>query len=502
MNFKKTLAIMLAALMLLPTFIACDNTGDNETKSPESNPTESSNPETDENGETLFDRTSVEDNLPERDFDGKDFRILTIDSMANQYTFNEDLVGDPLNDAMQKRNEDVENRFDAKIVPVLTGGAEAQDIMIQYAQAQMNDEYEVADLIQYMSWVPLVYNMLLDWHQIPNIDLTKPWWNQQSNSEATTKGQLYRLTGDLARSSLELCYVLVFNTELMDDWGYPEEAIYELVFNGEWTLDKMIEMTSEIYLDDGDNVRNAGDTYGHAQCTTTGTDPWITAVDARIMGKDENGNLTVALGTEKVYSTLEKLVNYFYATEGCYGFTGDSAEAGPSFSNGKIGIMSSALRDVQNYAKLNFKYGLLPYPKYDTAQENYLTAAIDWVSVYTVPVTMAESSYDFIGIMMEALNAESYKTVVPAYLDGALKGRYASDPAVAEIMDIIVESRMFDVGYLYGIYIQRLPYLFRYCIRDNNTDLASKLAENESLIEENIEDLMLFFETGEQVWYY
>jgi len=144
---------------------------------------------------------------------------------------------------------------------------------------------------------------------------------------------------------------------------------------------------------------------------------------------------------------------------------------------------------------------VLPYPKYDTAQKNYVTGAIDQLSVYSLPVTLPLEDYEFVGIMMEALNAESYKTVYPAYFDGALKGRYSTDENMSKVVDLIVEGRMFDLAFMYGQYMERLPYQFRYCFRDNDTDLASRLAANMSRMEEEIEDLMLYYETGEQVWY-
>ncbi len=507
MKLKKTLALILAAQMMLVSLAACTGNGD-ETKAPESKPTETDAP-VDDGDET--DRTSIADNLPERNFGGQDFRILVADdygvgySPSSQYIFDEDTVGDPLNDAIRKRNEDVENRFDIKITTHLTGGMEAQDIMLQYAQAEM-DEYDIADLMQYMSWVPMVYGLALDWMTIPNIDLSKPWWNAQTNDQATVNGKLYRLTGDLSLTSLQYCWALAFNMDLMEDWSHPAEELYQLVFDGEWTIDKMIEITSDIYVDtDKDNTTSIGDTYGHALWTMTGTDPWLLAIDARILDKDDEGNLKVNLGSEKVYITLEKLNNFFYNSKGVYANTAttdEDAKKMPQFDDGQVGITSILLSDCSgSLADLNFEYGLLPYPKYDTAQENYVTTGMDQLSVYCAPIITPEERYDFIGIVMEALTAESYKTVYPAYFDGALKGRYSTDPNMAEVMDIIVEGRRFDLAYLYGIYIDRLPYQFRYCIRDNSTDLASKLAEKEDAINDAIDGLMEFFETGEAIWY-
>ncbi len=505
MTLKKTLAFILATSMLTASLAACGDDTDKETNAPETNAPETKAPT---NDETEFDRTSIADNLPEITFNGQSFRILTSEgnisagsrNAEGQYIYDDELVGDAMNDAIRKRNIDVETRFDVKIATHSTGVQEAQDVMMQYAQAEM-DEYDVADLMQYMSWVPLVYGLSMDWNNIPYIDLSKPWWNKQSNDQATINGKIYRLTGDLSLTSLQYCWALGFNMELLNDWGYKSEDLYQLVFDGEWTIDKMIEITAPIYLDtDKDNVPSVGDTYGYSTWTSAGTDPWLLAIDARIMDKDAEGNLQVTLGTEKVYNTLEKLCNYIYNNEGVFHYANDDPH--PDFKDGKIGMTTVMLSDCSNeFTDLSFNYGILPFPKYDTAQAGYVTTGMDQLSVYNLPINTPEDRYEFIGIMMEVLNAESYKTVYPAYFDGALKGRYSTDANMAEVMDIIVEGRRFDLAYLYGIYINRLPYQFRYCIRDNSTDLASKLAENKASIDDALDLLTEFYQTGEAIWY-
>jgi len=82
---------------------------------------------------------------------------------------------------------------------------------------------------------------------------------------------------------------------------------------------------------------------------------------------------------------------------------------------------------------------------------------------------------------MEALNAESWKTVSLTYYDEAMKGRYSADETTAEIIDLIMESRIFDWGYQVAIFapgLAKIPFVFACQIQDNDVQLASVLAEN------------------------
>jgi arabinogalactan endo-1,4-beta-galactosidase len=55
----------------------------------------------------------------------------------------------------------------------------------------------------------------------------------------------------------------------------------------------------------------------------------------------------------------------------------------------------------------------------------------------------------FVGIIAEALNAQTYKTMVPALYEVALKTRYLRDEESKAILDIILNGSIVDWGYIY-----------------------------------------------------
>ena len=77
---------------------------------------------------------------------------------------------------------------------------------------------------------------------------------------------------------------------------------------------------------------------------------------------------------------------------------------------------------------------------------------------------------EFVGVIAEALNAESWKRVVPAYYDISLKYKGARDEQSVAMLDLIVEGRIFDFGYVYGgtspaFWIQNLLELNMYDVQ-------------------------------------
>ena len=166
------------------------------------------------------------------------------------------------------------------------------------------------------------------------------------------------------------------------------------------------------------------------------------------------------------------------------------------FTNGTLTMLPTTFNACfDNFTDLSFTYGMLPFPKYDTAQEKYLTVPEYDFSVYGVPTTLPFEDYDMVGIIMEALNAESWKTVSPAYYDEALKGRYSADPTTAEVVDLIMNGRVFEWGYQIAQFlVVKVPYLFCYQLRDNNLDLASTLAKGWDDINERVETVLSFYE--------
>lgn len=512
MNFKKALALILAAQMLLTSLAACSDNSSDETKGTETNPTkvetnapETAAPET-EPAETEFDRMSVSDNLPEKNFNGKDFRFMSQDRDAYQ-VYSEDTSGVGLNAAIHDRNAKVEGRFGVKI-SYMSSDILTQDKICQYTNVGEH-VCEAVVHTQEGANTPSIYFAWENWNDIPYLNYDQPWWNKEAIDNYTFGGYTFNLSSDLSLSSMELAWCLPVNADLMKDWGYPIETLYQLVRDGEWTLDKMIEITADKWNDvNGDGQADEGDKFGYGAPVKLSQDhinggvgffggkhvPWVTALGEQTMTKnpDRYDFYEITIDTEKLYGALETLVNFHNNSKGVNMSAGDMA-----FVEGKLGMYAGKFDVFRRYNdQIGFTTGVLPLPKYDKAQEEYLTAPDNLFSMFGTPITLPKEDRELVGIIMEALSAESWKTTMPAYFDESLKGRYSSDEGMAEMVQLIADGREFDYS---GSCAQsfpsegKLPYTFSILIEQNNTDLASVIAQHREHIERSLSELMLFY---------
>ena len=106
-RFSK-LAIFMVLILVLPLIVAC---GDNNTSTTSDN-TSSKAESLSETSESS--RKTIKDNLPDRDFDEKDFVIFC--RSEHEYEFAaEELNNEFINDTIYNRNAEVEERFNVNI---------------------------------------------------------------------------------------------------------------------------------------------------------------------------------------------------------------------------------------------------------------------------------------------------------------------------------------------------------------------------------------------------
>ncbi|MBP3919860.1 MAG: hypothetical protein J6I50_11915 [Clostridia bacterium] len=440
-------------------------------------------------------RQRISDNLPDKDWGGKEFRIVTSEEFdVDKHLWVEEQNGDQCNDAVYKRNEKIESRFNTKIVILPQGtNRDMPTEVFKKAVIAGDDSAELYSYVDYMAYKPVGADCCYDWTEIPHIDLTQPWHNKLANDGATINGKLFTICSDLSVSSMTYTYAIFFNTRLAANYDMDAEYLYGLVKNGEWTIDKFIELTKDLYADNnGDGKKDENDTYGFGYQITNPADVWLTAFDQPLTKVNADGTLSIDYLTEKTDSALQKLRDYQGNSQGFFTYTTQYDEE-KFFANGtlvfspmRFDAAFKALRDMTDV------YSMLPYPKWDTAQENYYTNADDKFQVFSVPVTA--SNTEFVGMIYEALCAESYRSVYPAYYDVALKGKYSSDQTTAEIIDLIMSGRKFDVSFQFGEQLfARLPYLFRDMLLSPNKELASNYATVEKKILKKIDQFYELF---------
>ncbi|MBO5842350.1 MAG: hypothetical protein J6R46_05070, partial [Clostridia bacterium] len=107
------------------------------------------------------------------------------------------------------------------------------------------------------------------------------------------------------------------------------------------------------------------------------------------------------------------------------------------------GYLSGAtdMRDMQD------DFGILPQPKFDEKQEEYLSFVNGAASVACVPKSLSEEQLEITGYMMEVLASSSYYMVTETLYEKVAKSKTARDPESAAMVDVIIRNKVFDFGY-------------------------------------------------------
>jgi hypothetical protein len=135
-------------------------------------------------------------------------------------------------------------------------------------------------------------------------------------------------------------------------------------------------------------------------------------------------------------------------------------------------------------------FGILPYPKYDAVQSSYYSTVGSWHSMFLC-APLSQEDTERTGIILESLAGESHYTVKPAYYDIALKGKYARDEESEEMLDLILSTRTYDIGWYYAIggYNEEIMNLFR----QYKTDFTSMYQKYETKAGKDIDKLNASF---------
>ena len=144
---------------------------------------------------------------------------------------------------------------------------------------------------------------------------------------------------------------------------------------------------------------------------------------------------------------------------------------------------------VSNFRDATFAYGIVPYPMLDEAQGEYLAGYTDRFMI--IPHTCPD--VDYVATIIEAMSAEGYRQVLPAYYETALKGRYTHDSESVQMLEIIREGRIIDFAYIYSNDTACTRALYS-LLKDKKHDYASFYASKEPAAEKRIEDLTAAFE--------
>ena len=95
------------------------------------------------------------------------------------------------------------------------------------------------------------------------------------------------------------------------------------------------------------------------------------------------------------------------------------------------------------------EFGILPMPKFDESQLNYI-AHVNGAAGFVVIPSNAEN-IERTGMLVEALAVSAYEMITPSLYEVIVKTKNVTDVESAEMVDMIIRNRVFDAYYMYGL---------------------------------------------------
>ena len=485
----KRFGMILCTMLLLAAFAGC---GD---KTPASTTASSDNAEqtTAQTGEAL--------GVPETaDYGGAAFNILSAGSVAyNDFDFDEE-SSLALDNAQYKRKRLVEENYKVEIhediKQAYSSGGGPGFMQISTDVSAGDCSYDLALIAGYDVSVLAYSGLLYDLNSVPGIDLSKSWWDQKANESLSVNGVMFFTTGEITCSDNNAAFVILFNKGLLKD--YELENPYTLVYDGEWTMDKFAELCKTVTEDlDQNGTMDANDRFGLLvwDDSVVGI---VNAAGQRCCTINADGNIELTLYNETTISALEKYFSIAYDTQYAYTYQRVSGYDEQALWSGNHGLFwTTWLGIVPRYREMENDFGILPYPKLNTAQTDYYTTVAPYNSQF-ICMPLIQNDVERAGTITEALAYYGKKIVTPAYYDVNLIGQSTRDEESEDMLKIIFDNLVFDIGYYYqiGPYNKELIYM----VREYDTNFASRYDSKKNIAENMLGVINEYYQRAVAAW--
>lgn len=415
------------------------------------------------NGNGAIDNAETEEtrlypNLPDTDLGGFEIHFLARDqstgSFGNIDIFAESENGDPVNDAVYQRNQTLMEKynFTIKYTPT-TDSANTPATVVKTSILANEDIYHVVyDGLTLLS--PLAAEKyLLDFNSLDNIDFTQPWWDEEANNDLSLVNKLYFTYGEHMLGPKSGLYCIFFNKLLADNYNLGD--LYQYVYDDNWNWNTFYELAKGVSQDMNNNGKNdLEDMYGFVTETYNGYTAMIGG-GIKIAEKDSNDIPQLSMNTEKALVGVDNMLKVFGdKTITVYpgDITGTSDVWGEfwrdCFLANQMLFREGAMHDVPSMRNMDADFGILPMPKLFPDQDRYYHTNSVWnAQIMSLPVTISE--LDKVTFIIEAMACESMYLLTPAYYEIQLLTKVSRDNESAGMLDIIFNSKTFDIGAVY-----------------------------------------------------
>ena len=438
---------IISVLLLAGIIISCaDESADLDTEMPEADAAEIlAEPEPE----------ILKPNLPDANYDGYIFNLLVSEWNSDGYwgtyeIYAEEENGDPINDAVFRRNRNIEQQLDINITEV-----RVQDVdgLTRRSVSAGDDAYDCV-LPTLANAANLASNgYLLSMDNLAYIDLSQPWWDQNA-ANLSIGGRLFFSVGDLLVKDKDSMFIVMFNKTVAQDNGI--EDLYNLVRENKWTFEKFHSVMREVSSDlNGDGEMGFDDLLGLASSDFAINVLFYNSGET-VTRKDNDDFPYLTINTERAIRAAERAFEIVTDKSSAILANEMTGIANPwtdginrMFHDNRALFLLAQITFIHRTRTMESDFGILPSPKLDENQDRYYSSINPVVST-CIAVPSSAQDKERTSVIIEALTAESKYTLMPAYYDVTITNKMIRDEESAEMLDLILASRVFDLGFVFN----------------------------------------------------
>ncbi|MCI8388363.1 MAG: hypothetical protein HFE63_07880 [Clostridiales bacterium] len=237
----------------------------------------------------------------------------------------------------------------------------------------------------------------------------------------------------------------------------------------------------------GNQTVDTSDSFGFAgEIDSTGY--FMSGCGIRFSEKDNNGDVKITINNERAMDVSEKFIEYMNKRDltmlAQYYVSENSDPHGgifmPKLMNNELMFYSQQLLVSLNLREMNSDFGILPLPKYDKAQENYISVANTWFSDHLV-IPATNDNLEMTGNVIEAMGYGAQHYITPAFIDNTVLSKAVRDDDSADMVRLILDTQIFDLAYMFNWGSVRT--VFSVMCNNNQTNFASQYAAIEGNVQ-------------------
>ncbi len=496
MQTKRIISMLLCILMLvsMAMLASCGSSDDNN----------SSNTASEDNtnkGENLEDYVD----MPEFRWTGDEFKEFHVAIYSNEHQatyFCEDVEPNlysttdaSLNDAVIKRNNEIFNKYGVTIVgePVIDV-AEALKTDVESSLKQ----YDAALPFMALAATLAQDDFLYDLNEFSDyLHFDQPWWDKYATESLSIGGKLFFNTGDISIMPKIVSDAITFNKEMLKK-NFPDTDLYQMVKDKQWTFDKMVEMSREVTADtDGNPGMSHTDTWGLSS-SYADVSRFFIAGGRSYITKDSDDLPIVAVNDAASTTAIQRILENLQLKDDwvyhCNTYSDPNQMWVVSLDvfgqNRALFRMSafSAIKKLRQYDDAD-EFGIVPLPLLTEDQDNYYTHCSARMAYgVVIPVSLTREEAEFSAFMIEAMAFGGMKYITPAYYDTTLKYRDLRDDESVEMLDLIFDNVVYDLGVIYDF--GGVSSMLTTLMTNNSTSVVSEYEKNASVIQNAIDNCL------------